>query len=368
MPPVPDTSQSAASPVFTDSDASEIDSFEWVEAETTVDDFVWIAEPPSPRPLEFCAPESLTPAQREQLGERFRADVLDDIREDCERTSSADRHAAVKRLTGRARTAGQAEALLDRMVAMLQRSRLTINFKAEQLVQSDGWFKQDEYLNCFARGEGPGQPVGYSVGRAQMEESALGLSRTLNSSTCREYGRFESVADATRRQRWFQPGSRPLYAALDFLDGPRGGAQHYGGSYLVLEEHMKRMASFTPTDSFATRHLRNAVSPEKVCTWHHFPRLVRHAQNDLVGYNCLKHLCRAADGQVGPVPSGYGKGGANNYIEAQVYGRIRFECDVKEIHISLAELNDLPTQKRDRLIATLAAANARMGRRFYIVD
>lgn len=368
MPPIHTTAPSSPSPFSDPPDGdTEFGDFVLVDVEPTVDDFVWVDDGPTPRPLAFCPPESLTPEQREQLGEQFRAQALDHVRQDCERTVEADRRAASRRLRGRAGGAEQAGALLDRVVSRLQASRLTINFRAERLLGSE-WFKRGEYLNCFTFGESPGQPLGYPVGRAQMEEHALGMRRALNCSPFREYGRFESACDATRRQRWFQPSSRPLYAALDFLDGPRGGARHYGGSFLVLADHMKDVATFTPVDSFATRFLRDAVTPDKVCTSKHFPRLVAHAQEDRIGYNCLKHLCRAADGLPGPIPAGYGAGGANNYIEAQIYGRIRFDRDVKEIHVSRAELDLLPAPRRTRLIDTLKAANQTMGRRFYIVD
>jgi hypothetical protein len=351
---------------------ADSDDFVLVEAESLVDeslvdDFVWVEEGPTPRPLAFCPPASLTPDQREQLGEQFRKQALDHVRQDCDRTIEADRRAAARRLRTHAGGPAQAEALVDRIVSRLQASRLTINFRTEQLIRSD-WLKRGEYLNCFALGENPAQPPGYAVGRAQIEEHALGMRRALNDSPFRDFGRFESDRDATRRQPWFQSNSRPLYAALDFLNGPRGGARHFGGSFLVLADHMKEIASFTPVDSFATRLGRDAVTPDKVCTWHHFPRLVAHAQDDRVGYSCLAQLCRAADGLPAQIPDGYGRGGANNHIEAQIYGRIRFDRDVKEIHVSDAELDELPRQRRQRLIEDLKEANRTMGRRFYIVD
>lgn len=349
------------------SDTHDPDDFVVIEDDPDVDGFVPVSA--GPYPIEFSDPERLTPEQRQALGERFREAAFHQLRESCERTREADHRAALRRLRRHAGGAAQSEALLERVVSVLEGARITINFKAQTLIgRSDQWFRRGEYLNCFALGDSADRPPGYSVGRAQIEDSTLGLRGLIQGSPLGRYGRFESDTDATRRQRWFQPSSRPVYGALDFLNAPRGAASHYGQSYLVLADHMKRSSTFTPVDTFATRFLRTSVTPDQVCTADHFSRLVAHAQDDLLGYSCLKHLCRAAKGVSGPVPAGYGQGGANNYIEAQIFGPVRFDRDVKEIHISRAEFAALPGPQRERLIAQLKAANAAMGRSFYLVD
>ncbi len=338
-------------------------------AESVVDGFVCLESSASPLPLESRPPESLTPGQREILGQQFRARALSRVFNDCERTIETDHRDALHRLRSLAGGAGSADALLARVVSVLQAGRLTINFKADQLGGADDWIRRGEYVNCFALGDRPGQPAGYSVGRARMEERVLGFDSVLDSNPFRDYGRYADSRDATKRQRWFQWTSRPLYAALDYLNGPRGGAPHFGASYLVLADHMKQVSTFTPVDSYATSGLCDAIRPDKVCTWHHFPRLVAHAQNDLFGYNCLEHLCRAADGKTGSVHARYGKGGVGNHIEAQVHGRVRLDRDVKEVHISRMELDQLHFAKqRDDVIQAIKDKNAALGRPFFFLD
>ena len=361
---LPSLSASSQPPLASGSDP---DDFVLIDEEPSADGFVLVSG--GPYPMEDCAPERLTPDQRRELGERFRDAAFRQLRDDCERTREMDHRAAARRLRSHAGGAAQAEALLDRVVATLQNARMTINFKAQTLVsRSDQWFQRGEYLNCFELGDSADRPAGYSVGRAQIEDSTLGLRRLINGSPLGRYGRFESGTDATRKQRWFQSASRPVYGALDFLNAPRGAASHYGQSYLVLADHVKQSATFTPVDTFATRILRNAVKPDQVCTAEHFPRLVAHAQDHPFGYSCLKQLCRAAKGDAGPIPAGYGQGGESNYIEAQIFGRVRFDRDVKEIHISRVELDALPALQRERLIERMKDANRRMARRFYFVD
>ena len=304
----------------------------------------------------------------EILGQRFRDVVLGQVVDDCERTLEKDRHDALKLL--RTTFRGEpAEALLDRMVALLQGSRLTINFKLHEVRELPALYKEREYKNCFAVGEARGQPPGYSVGRAQLEESTLGIRRLLQTSAFRDFGRYESERNATIRQPLFQWTSRPLYAALDFLEGPHGGASHYGKSFLVLAKHMRNVSTFSPVDTFATTRLvTNAVTPDKVCTWHHFPRLVAHAQKDTFGYNCLRNLYLAANGQPkSPLPSGYGKGGQNNHIEAQVHGRLVFGRDVEAVHVSMDELHQLTLPgRRDKAIEAMKAENRELGRNVYV--
>lgn len=304
----------------------------------------------------------------EILGQRFRDVVLGQVVEDCERTLEKDRQDALKLL--RNTFSGEpAEALLDRMVALLQGSRLTINFKLHEVRELPALYKEREYKNCFAVGEARGQPPGYSVGRAQLEESTLGIRRLLQTSAFRDFGRYESERNATIRQPLFQWTSRPLYAALDFLKGPHGGASHYGKSFLVLAKHMRNVSTFSPVDTFATTRLvANAVTPDKVCTWHHFPRLVAHAQRDKFGYNCLRNLYLAATGQPkSPPPSGYGKGGQNNHIEAQVHGRLVFGRDVEAVHVSMDELHQLTLPgQRDKAIEAMKAENRELGRNVYV--
>lgn len=304
----------------------------------------------------------------EILGQRFRDVVLGQVFEDCERTLGKDRHDALKLLRNTFR-GEPAEALLDRMVALLQGSRLTINFKLHEVRELPALYKEREYKNCFAVGEARGQPPGYTVGRAQLEESTLGIRRLLQTSAFRDFGRYESESDATVRQPLFQWTSRPLYAALDFLKGPHGGASHYGKSFLVLAKHMRNVSTFSPVDTFATTRLvTNAVTPDKVCTWHHFPRLVAHAQKDTFGYNCLRNLYLAANGQPkSPLPSGYGKGGQNNHIEAQVHGRLVFGRDVEAVHVSMDELHQLTLPgRRDKAIEAMKAENRELGRNVYV--
>lgn len=54
----------------------------------------------------------------------------------------------------------------------------------------------------------------------------------------------------------------------------------------------------------------------------------------------------------------YGLGGARNYIDAQIHGRIEIARDIDEVHISMEELDQLPLPgSKDRLLAWMDGCN-----------
>ncbi|WP_377160570.1 DUF3626 domain-containing protein [Roseateles sp. UC29_93] len=327
---------------------------------------------PGEPPFERRLLETLGHEHREILGQFFRADFLRQVFDDCEHTLEQDRDAALRRLRQTGVAPAQAQVLLDKMTAVLQDARLTINMPLERLLEFMAPGSGGEYLNCFARSGQIQKRPDYVPQRAKLEEQALGMHETLARSAYRDFGQYRSANGGDGGNPSFQWTSRPLYCAVDFLKSPRGGAQAYGKSYLVLAEHMKHVSTFSSVDSFArdlSPSRSRMVKPERICTWHHFPRLIVHAQNNEVGYNCLTTLKDAAAGIVGKVPARYGKGKKHGYIEAQIHGRLKLDRDVKEIHICRSELEQLqPESRRDALLKAMEKRNRQLGRRFFIVD
>jgi len=287
-------------------------------------------------------------------GQLFRGRALYEIFTRCERRVEDDRRRALAR-------AGGDECLLNGMLQALRDARLTINFNPVQLVQSLRPHLGSEWVNCFAFREKPGAPRGSNVGRAHMEEFALGLGELLGGN--QPYAEFARDC----QERSFQWTSRPCYAALDFLHGPKGGAPTYGSSFLVLHDRFKHVCSYSPVDTFAQR-LGRDVNPNELSTFFHLEALIGNCQDDWLGYSCLGSLKKKASGKDVPIHRNYGHGGRNNYIDVQVYARILLHRDVKEIHLSYEDLLQMSDKQRQDVERNSADLNGKLGREFIIID
>lgn len=309
------------------------------------------------------SPEARPDAREAALihGQLFRSRILHDVFVRCEANAAAHHERALARAGGDA-------SLLQRMVHVLRDARLTVNFDIRQVDRAFAAHLGDEVANCFAFRERPGAPAGSSVGRARMEEQILGLGRLLRAGEPdADYGRFESES-GTGASREFQWTSRPVYAALDFLDGPRGGAPTYGNAFLVLHDHVKHACVFSPVDTFSLELGPQSVHPDALATFFHLDTLVAHCQDDWFGYSCLKSLKARANGDEVPVHAHYGHGGRHNYIDVLVHARVLLHRDVKEIHLDSESLRRLSPAQQAAVRAAQARAREAFGREFILID
>lgn len=102
----------------------------------------------------------------------FRSEILNQIYNLCESSIEEDCQAALKVLSKKTKMSQKdAKDLLEKVIKMLQSSRLTINFDFSKL--NDISSKSPEVLNCFAFRERPNEIPNYNVGRASIEESVF---------------------------------------------------------------------------------------------------------------------------------------------------------------------------------------------------
>ncbi|EIC0620075.1 type III secretion system effector SopF, partial [Salmonella enterica subsp. enterica serovar Infantis] len=159
------------------------------------------------------------------------------------------REKALRRISRECGTEIDCTLLLNKMVDILQNARLTINFNAAK-IDFVSLLKNKEYLNSYALGCRPGDLPAYNVGRDSVETKAFELER-LADSPYAPYGQTGGFSVAyTPNSRTFSPTSRPIYAALDFLNGENGGASAYGKSFFELNDNVKTNCTFSPFDIY----------------------------------------------------------------------------------------------------------------------
>ena len=223
------------------------------------------------------------------------------------------------------------------MIQILQEARLTINFNSAKM-DFTNLLKKREILNCFRMASRPNEVQGYKMGRDSIESTAFQLEK-LSDSPYHKFGTTGGFSHTfSPLNRDFQGTSRPIYAALDFLEYKHGAASHYGKSFFVLNDYAKHISTFSPFDIYGNRFKSDF---NKLCTFFSFENFIANCQNDFFGYNCFKSLLSKANGENPLVHSNYGKGAEGNYIECHIHGQINIESDIKNIYLSKSELNDL---------------------------
>ncbi|ASG54599.1 MAG TPA: DUF3626 domain-containing protein [Salmonella bongori] len=287
----------------------------------------------SKRPFDtiFCG---ISNEERKQVcGRLFGKQILAHIHENCQRNAAAIHEKALQRVTRECDVRSDNVALLKNMVAILQNARLTINFNASK-VDFISLLKHQHYLNTYAIGSRPGDLPAYNVGRDAIETKAFELEK-LTDTPYATYGNTGGFTPSFKpANRDFSPESRPVYAALDFLKGPNGGASSYGMSFFELNDNVKINCTFSPFDIYGHRF---GLDSRKLSTYWHMENLISVCQSDFFGYNCFKSLVKMANGEsVIPHPN-YGKGYEGNYIEAHIHGEVCIFRDIKHVYISLQE-------------------------------
>ncbi|EAM2701099.1 DUF3626 domain-containing protein, partial [Salmonella enterica] len=279
----------------------------------------------------FCG---LSNEERKKVyGRLFGKQVLAHIHSRCQRDADIIREKALRRISRECGTEIDCTLLLNKMVDILQNARLTINFNAAK-IDFVSLLKNKEYLNSYALGCRPGDLPAYNVGRDSVETKAFELER-LADSPYAPYGQTGGFSVAyTPNSRTFSPTSRPIYAALDFLNGENGGASAYGKSFFELNDNVKTNCTLSPFDIYGHRF---GLDTSKLSTFWHMENLIASCQNDFFGYNCFKSLVKMAKGEKFLAHSNYGKGYEGNYIEAHIHGDVCLFRDIKHVYLSLQE-------------------------------
>lgn len=136
----------------------------------------------------------------------------------------------------------------------------------------------------------------------------------------------------------------------------------YGKSFVVLKDYVNHNSTYSPYDTYSPPML-SSVSNDKISTFFHFPRLVRHCQNNWLGYNCLESLINKANGNDFTVHHNYGKN-TTSYIEAHIYSRILFSRDIKQICLSKEEFDTHPIVKQEKIKERIDEINSYLGYSF----
>jgi hypothetical protein len=177
------------------------------------------------------------------------------------------------------------------MVQAIKNAPITMNFPLDNL---SNMTRQGKYLNLHATETGMGETDLDT--RANFEEQNFGIGTDQDAPWRPVYGALNWATP-------FQPGHAHFGAAPD-----------YGDAWLELKDDVRERASFTPGDSFD-------VEPSDVHG---------HRNADVLAHAHLQHHPRVAH------PLFYKQGGSNwaDYIEAQVWGGVDFNKDVRALHLS----------------------------------
>lgn len=112
--------------------------------------------------------------EKEIYGQLFTSEILHQIFVLCESSQKKDYEAALKILAKKTNLKGEnLKILLQKMIEVLQSSRLTINFDFSKLNTSS---VVSEILNCFASRQKPNEIPNYNIGRAHVEEQVFDLN------------------------------------------------------------------------------------------------------------------------------------------------------------------------------------------------
>lgn len=118
----------------------------------------------------------------------------------------------------------------------------------------------------------------------------------------------------------------PLYGALDLLDAVHGGSPRFGSTYLVLQHHVRRRATYSLGDS----HLRPADVGTDDAPWSLLAGLAEQAVagrllDRPLGLEYLTHAIHRPSPRVDRARC------LDGYVEAQIHGGIDLARDVRAI-------------------------------------
>lgn len=244
-----------------------------------------------------------------------------------------DAKAAVERLQDRYRLEWPgALRAVEKCVRELQRSRLTVNFKAHSFFCHTVGQLGKAYKNHWELGAPDDRGENYNWGRDFTEQALFGYEAAASAGIGGATWSASAVAGDIRRygsleSENFQPGIRPQYAALDFGECRFGGGSIWGRSFFVLRAYIVPRATFTPSDSMnPTGTLSNLAN------YHNMYKVVAVMPRSL-----LDGLILATAKSLGRINT-FGNT-FFDYVEAQLHSDFQFGRDVGRMYVSRAEIN-----------------------------
>jgi hypothetical protein len=260
----------------------------------------------------------------------------------------SDEKAACKRIEAvLLLTSHEAEKVCQQMVKVLQEADLTINFRANSFFSSKTWLRQpkgDGFTNYF---HGEKSNKIYMRNRDAAEEKLFDYSQSQSNvkdqAVKERIQKFGSYNDGDNV--YFDPNSRPIYAALNYAKLKGGAANAYGKSYAVLHDYVRLNATFLHEDSLDTMSrvakMDKAGSPNPgyvngiLADQRNQFRLIQNMSTGML--RALYTITKGNDfGNEVLVPGV--ENSAYSYIEAHIQGGIKFSRDVKTMYISRSEL------------------------------
>jgi hypothetical protein len=202
------------------------------------------------------------------------------------------------------------EQYCNRMVDILLKSRLTVNFTLRKVFSYSDSQIGDHYKNCW---QIPGEKTpSYMATRDRIEmgvRTAFGRE-SLASADQDANVRLQAVkTDISQRINAgdvFDGASRPQYAALDFINAKCGGAPQYGRSFYVLAPASIINATLTHCDTFE-RVLGKSWDTIHASVTNMYP-LIANMSDDMLG-KLLYVVMTGAGGEASVVSGGGSESG-----------------------------------------------------------
>jgi hypothetical protein len=224
--------------------------------------------------------------------------ALRDAETNAIKNSSAQHTALLQRV----QRLGFSAADLDQALQYLStKAQITVNFQPDKMTGAgapliDRLTAEDEYRN-------------------QFETKISGGSLAPTEGSMRD-GWERTIFRGDYHTHSLIPAERPKYGSLNAEENARGGATHYGNSFLVLKDGVKNRLTLTPYDS-------SVMNADLVGTMSHLENVL---VNSYLPDGKLTEIMNKALGR-----SGAAGDFSSNYIEVQVHGPIDLKTDTARV-------------------------------------
>jgi hypothetical protein len=259
------------------------------------------------------------------------------------------------RVLGARYGADKAAGLLQKCIAKLQTSDLTININSTVFFSAP--VTNSQYGNCWQRQLGSGQRNDVErrlldYGGANTPTSKWVFPKALNTTSATrddQNARLQKVTSEIKARGDLgdlgalrssgYAGMRPKYAGVNFTGYPNGAAavDAYGKSCLILKNVLRFNATYTAEDSFGLPKIVS-LAPY-VATYLNLAPLIRYANTGLL--DVLVSSTQLTYRPPKSLPTRSDDPSQVLYFEAQLHCDINFSRDVELLVISQSELNGL---------------------------
>ena len=271
----------------------------------------------------------MTPQERQEVLGRLAASEVASLKaiEIDARKMQIEYDACLKVISVLSIPVARAAAVVQTLIEHLQGSDLTINFRADNFFEGK---PGGSVRNTWQQGNSTPH---YLKTRDMIEEKLFDYSGTSGRNAplavltrLRLFGARNNSNGASNA--FFKTAMRPKYGALNYTRQLHGAVSMYGGSCMILKEHIKHNCTFTARDSFNYENDSDAAN--RTANYHNMGRLIANMTDDT-----LKKLYNIATGSSLPVPR---VPGMMKYLEAQIHASIEFNRDVSAICIASVDL------------------------------